>query len=650
MDTTKNHKPTPLKWLLPVAAVVLIILTIQLLYSRRQNDLRELSPVDGVLDITGENLSNEVINIVNSWDFYPNKLYTSEDFANGIPSTQEEEDTGTGTIRYGTYRLVIKAPPRQYFTICSYSIDYSTRVFVNGVETYTSGQVADNAADSVPQISYMTIPLYSGESGEIEIIYQYSNFVHRDGGFIQPTYLSTPQNMENYKLGNDLVSLTLSGGLLILFLYFILCASIQRRTDFLLLAVCCLMMALRDQNFFHIHFFAGSVSWYVSYRLFMGVTSLLPGVVLLLLHSVYSRAAKRLPALIMIVFLAVAGLCITFLPTIYPVNVCVAAWVEVIPYLFYLAWSMVRYYLREKACPLPDVLTLSGFSLLIFSVLLEGLFVNSNSDVSRYGVMPSGMLMFVLLTAVSISLRIQAREAALAESRSRSELLERMNEMNLDFLHKVAHELKTPLTVISGYAQLTALQFATDRISQETPENLKTIQKEALRLADMVTKLMEYSYGRENTATFGAVDVAPLLKSVEAICTPMCVKNNNHIEIHGKKCAPLYGNAAMLLQVFINLVVNSNRHTKNGVVTISASDTERREYVVFRVKDTGDGIDSSLLPHIFEKGYSGDGGSGLGLAICQEAVEAHGGTLELEHTGPDGTVFTFTVLKKEASK
>ena len=151
MDTTKNHKPTPLKWLLPVAAVVLIILTIQLLYSRRQNDLRELSPVDGVLDITGEDLSNEVINIVNSWDFYPNKLYTSEDFANGIPSTQEEEDTGTGTIRYGTYRLVIKAPPRQYFTICSYSIDYSTRVFVNGVETYTSGQVADNAADSAPQ-------------------------------------------------------------------------------------------------------------------------------------------------------------------------------------------------------------------------------------------------------------------------------------------------------------------------------------------------------------------------------------------------------------------------------------------------------------------------------------------------------------------
>ena len=96
----------------------------------------------------------------------------------------------------------------------------------------------------------------------------------------------------------------------------------------------------------------------------------------------------------------------------------------------------------------------------------------------------------------SISLQARAQEVALAESRSRSELLERMNAMNLDFLHQVAHELKTPLTVISGYAQLTGMQMSTGHISSETPENLKVIRSEAQRLSDMVTKLMEYSYGR----------------------------------------------------------------------------------------------------------------------------------------------------------
>lgn len=128
----------------------------------------------------------------------------------------------------------------------------------------------------------------------------------------------------------------------------------------------------------------------------------------------------------------------------------------------------------------------------------------------------------------------------------------------------------------------------------------------------------------------------------------MCLKNSNRLDLSGGTCADVCGSWE-LLQVFINLVINANRHTQDGVITISASDRERREHVVFRVEDTGSGIDSAQLPHIFEKGYSGDGGSGLGLSICREAVEAHGGILEVERTGPDGTVFMFTVRKKEAA-
>ena len=57
-------------------------------------------------------------------------------------------------------------------------------------------------------------------------------------------------------------------------------------------------------------------------------------------------------------------------------------------------------------------------------------------------------------------------------------------------------------------------------------------------------------------------------------------------------------------------------------------------------------ISAEDLPHIFEQGYSASGSSGLGLAICQEAVEAHGGEIWVERTGPEGTVFAFTVLKE----
>ena len=647
MRTEKGKQSRP-GWLLPVAAVLLIVLTVQLLYGRGQGSIRGLKPVDGVLDITGEDLSREVVNIVNSWDHYPGALYTSEDFAAGKAALADAaEGGGQEESRYGTYRLVIKAQPRRYYAICSYSIDYSTRVFVNGVEAASFGTVADNAGESVPRIGYMTIPLYSGESGQIEIICQYANFVHRDGGFIQPTYLSTPQNIEEFKAGNDLVSLSLSGGLLVLFLYFLLCAAVQRRRDFLLLAVCCLMMALRDQNFLVIHVMPPYASWYLTYRIFITVTALLPGMVLLLLGSMYPGAMKKLPLLLHGAAMGAAAVLTAVLPTVWLVTVCGAAWCCAGLYLICLCWGVVQYYLRRKAFRVVDILTVGGAAVLIASILLEAIYVNESSVVSRYGVMPCGMLIFVLLIAVSISLQTQAQAAALAESRSRGELLERMNAMNLDFLHQIAHELKTPLTVISGYAQLTGLQIAANHISSETPENLKTIQQEALRLSDMVTKLMDYSHGRESEARFGTVEVGPLLESVRAICTPMCLKNGNRVTIQGGDCAGVFGNREMLLQIFINLAVNANRHTKNGVITISASDREDREYVVFRVRDTGGGIDEELLPHVFDKGCSGDGGSGLGLAICREAVEAHGGMLEVERTGPEGTVFAFTVLRRE---
>ena len=221
-----------------------------------------------------------------------------------------------------------------------------------------------------------------------------------------------------------------------------------------------------------------------------------------------------------------------------------------------------------------------------------------------------------------------------------------MNRLNMDFLHKVAHELKTPLTVISGYAQLTGMQLAARHISDETPGNLKTIQQEAQRLADMVTRLMEYSYGRKSELSFGRVIVPELLENVDAIAAPMCLKNGNVVKITAEAGADVHGNFEMLLQIFINLVVNANKNTQNGTIAISASDRERDGFVLFRVEDTGSGISPEDLPHIFEQGFSASGSSGLGLTICQEAVDAHGGEIWVERTGPEGTVFAFTVPKE----
>ena len=638
------------KWLqrlFYVGIVIFGLLLLQWIFSQRSVSFQEIGPQDGVLDVRNLDVSQNVWNIVNNWDFYPDALYTAEDFAAGVVGEKAAPDVSASDHAYGTYRLRILAQPDQYYALCSFSMDYATRVYVNGCEVGVYGTVADQASDFVPRVGYMTIPMYSGDSGEIEIIYQYGNYVHREGGAIQPTYFSSLQSIEEFKASNDLISLTISGGLLVLALYFLVNAVLSRKANFLCLALCCLLMALRNQNFFVIHLLPPETSWYLAYRSLIVIVMLMPVSILLLLKSLYPKATRTWPLSVYLGLAAVAAVLICLLPTRDLVMVSTSVYYISIPYLLYLVFGVVCHYIRQGRLYAMDALVLCGFVVLLAGMFIEALLTGRSIEITRYGTAAYGMLGFIFLNAAAIHIQLQQREAALAESRSRSRMLEQMNRMNLDFLHKVAHELKTPLTVISGYAQLTGMQLSRDRIDAETPENLKTIQQEAQRLAEMVTRLMEYSYGRKHEVIFDRIRVPELLENVRALAAPMCLKNHNAVEFSGEACGDIHGNFEMLLQIFINLIVNASKHTQHGSITIRASDRERAGFVLFRVEDTGSGISPDTLPHIFDQGFSDSGSSGLGLTICQEAVEAHGGQIWVERTGPEGTSFAFTVRKEE---
>ena len=632
--------------LLPAAVAVLSVLVLAGVFSRRAVPTRELTAQNGVLDARAADLEGGVYQVGGSWDFYPGALLTSGDFAAGSAGEKAGPEVSTSDWAYGTHRLVIRAQPGRYYALCGFSLDYATRVCVNGVEAAAYGQVAEREEDSVPRVGYMTIPLFSGPDGEIEVILQYSNYVHRDGGSVPPLYLSTPQNIEEFKAADDLASLTLSGGLVLLAVYFLLSAAVRRKPYFLCLVLCCVLTALRDQNFFVLHLLPPGASWYLAYRTLILVVMLMPVSILLLLKCQYWKATRHGPLAAYLALAAAAGVLVCLLPTRQLVSVSTAMYYLSIPYLVYLLFGVARFYLRQRRLRPADVLVLTGFAVLLAGLLYEALLTGRSTAVTRYGTAAYGMLGFVLLNAAAINIQIQTREAELVASRSRSEMLERMNRLNLDFLHKVAHELKTPLTVISGYAQLTGMQLAADQVSAETPANLKTIQQEAQRLANMVTRLMEYSYGRKSELAFGRVNTADLLESVRAISVPMCVKNNNTVRVLPCSCGDVHGSFEMLLQIFINLMVNASKSTRNGQITLSAQRDGRGAFVVFRVADTGSGIAPDALPRIFEQGFSASGGSGLGLTICKEAVEAHGGQIWVERTGPEGTVFAFTIPRE----
>ena len=221
---------------------------------------------------------------------------------------------------------------------------------------------------------------------------------------------------------------------------------------------------------------------------------------------------------------------------------------------------------------------------------------------------------------------------------------QRAEQVRRDFAANVSHELKTPLTVMSGYAQLTDWQLGTGAVSADAHEHMQTISSEAQRLSALVSRLIDLANGGSPDIEMGVIDAAQLLSGAADVCRPMLEKKHNRLESDSGDGIALWGNPEMLLQVLINLTVNANRHTENGVIAYRI--TNEGERVCLRVSDTGSGIASDLLPHIFEKGCSGDGGSGIGLTICADAMKIHHGSLEVEHTDADGTVFRLELPKK----
>jgi two-component system sensor histidine kinase BaeS len=217
-----------------------------------------------------------------------------------------------------------------------------------------------------------------------------------------------------------------------------------------------------------------------------------------------------------------------------------------------------------------------------------------------------------------------------------TEQLAASREAERNFLLSVSHELKTPLTAIRGYAEgLADGAFDAD-------EAARTIVLEAGRLERLVRDLLDLA--RMNRAEFSVrsepVDLAETAR--EAVARHEGSAREFGVELRaGGVEAWVEGDGDRLLQVASNLVENALRETPAGgsVTVIAKAGT-------LIVADTGPGIATDDLPHVFERFYLYDKvgkdrpvGSGLGLAIVKQLATAMGGDVRVE-SGPAGTTFT----------
>lgn len=211
----------------------------------------------------------------------------------------------------------------------------------------------------------------------------------------------------------------------------------------------------------------------------------------------------------------------------------------------------------------------------------------------------------------------------------------------------IAHDLRTPLTVIGGY-----LESMHDGVLQPTPERLEMMQTEVGHLKRLVDDLRTLSLADAGSLTLNKIEITPkaLLLRVTDIYQLLAEKIEVSLTARISPDLPLVCvDEERLVQVLGNLVSNALRYTpKGGQIIVEAKGSD--DSVLLSVQDTGIGITAEDLSRIFERFYRVDqsrrqneGESGLGLSIARSIIEAHGGTIAVESEMGRGTKFTITL-------
>ncbi|MDD6094757.1 MAG: DUF4118 domain-containing protein [Clostridia bacterium] len=236
-----------------------------------------------------------------------------------------------------------------------------------------------------------------------------------------------------------------------------------------------------------------------------------------------------------------------------------------------------------------------------------------------------------------------------AKEKEQAALLAKNEQLRANLLRSISHDLRTPLTSISGNASNLLSNY--ERLDPETRVQMFTdIYDDSQWLIGLVENLLSVTRIEEGRMNFN-MSVQLMDEVIEEALRHISRKSSGHritVDIRDElmlvKIDP-----RLIVQVIINLIDNAVKYTPEGC-EIKISAEKKDNNVVVSIADNGDGIPDSDKERVFEMFYTGNSSVadshrslGLGLPLCKSIIHAHGGEMSLSDNSPSGSVFTFTL-------
>lgn len=232
--------------------------------------------------------------------------------------------------------------------------------------------------------------------------------------------------------------------------------------------------------------------------------------------------------------------------------------------------------------------------------------------------------------------------------KERTEQLEIVNKELESFTYSVSHDLRAPLRIIDGFADMLVVDH-TASLDAEGLRILKIVKDNAQRMGRLIDDLLNLSRMGRKEITTNYIDMYPLIQS--AIQEQLMHKNNN-VNISCKTILPAYGDDNLMRQVWVNLISNAIKYSsKKEQQEIEIDSWQEDNNIIYSIKDNGVGFDmqyADKLFGVFQRMHklSEFEGTGVGLALVQRIILKHGGKIWADATINKGATFYFSLPLK----